>query len=99
MINLFKSLFIGSLLTGFLQTATAQPSQTGTLIDTLIIQLPEMMRSNESQARLMISELEKASLQLHHRHGIIQTAFFKAWLSYRHDPVDIALQRIDSALI
>ncbi|MBS1564689.1 MAG: tetratricopeptide repeat protein [Bacteroidetes bacterium] len=46
----------------------------------------------------MIEDLDKQSVQQQHRHGMIQTLFFKDWLSYRHDPADQAIRKIDSAL-
>ncbi|MGV3656782.1 MAG: tetratricopeptide repeat-containing sensor histidine kinase [Chitinophagaceae bacterium] len=67
-------------------------------LDTLIRRLPQAMRSDEQQARQMIAVLEKRSLQEQHRHGLVQSLFYKAWLSYRHDPAELAIQKIDSVL-
>lgn len=76
--------------------ATAQ--STNIPIDSIIIRLPAMMRSDEITARKMIEELAKRSVEEKHRHGIIQSLFFKAWLSYRHNPADVTIYSIDSAL-
>jgi signal transduction histidine kinase len=56
------------------------------------------MRRDENSARLLIDTLSQQSFARNYSHGIIQSLFFKAWLSYRHDPADIAIQKIDSAL-
>ncbi len=56
------------------------------------------MRSDEGAARVLISELSRRAPAENHKHGIIQSCFFKAWLSYRHDPVEMTLFSIDSAL-
>jgi signal transduction histidine kinase len=76
----------------------AQPPANDPVIDSLIVQLPAMMRSNEDSARQMINVLFTRSTQRKHSHGLIQSLFFKAWLSYRHDPTEVAIQSIDSAL-
>lgn len=76
-------------------TTIAQPNPT---IDSLITHLPATIRSNESTARLMISQLENLSKQHNHHHALIQSIFFKAWISYRHNPPDTVIASIDSAL-
>ncbi len=78
--------------------ATAQQASFNSSIDSLIINLPAMMRSNDSIATQMIAALEQQSLDQQHRHGIIQSIFFKAWRSYRNNPADITIKSIDSAL-
>lgn len=95
----FRKTFLISalfLINFCLQARAQQPVEK--TVDSLIIQLPAMMRSDENKARQMIAELERRSAQAHHRHGIIQSIFYKAWLSYRHDPADITISSIDSAL-
>ena len=67
-------------------------------IDSLITRLPAMMRSDEARARQMVDELARRSVAEQHRHGLVQSLFFQAWLSYRHDPADVAIGKIDSAL-
>lgn len=76
---------------------SAQQNNLNMAIDSLIIRLPAMMRSNEKTARKMIDELTLQSEQQQHRHGVIQSVFFKAWLSYRHNTADVAINSIDSA--
>lgn len=73
-------------------------AQQSRSIDSLIAGIPAMMRSNEDKARQMIAELEQQSTRWHHRHGIIQSTFYKAWLSYRHNTADTTINSIDSAL-
>ncbi|MGB8194736.1 MAG: hypothetical protein WCF67_22575, partial [Chitinophagaceae bacterium] len=73
-----------------------QPSNHS--IDSLISRIPAMIRSDEQAARKMIDELWQRSKQYDHQHGIIQTVFFKVWLSYRHNPPDVVINSIDSAL-
>lgn len=72
---------------------------TDTPIDTLIRRLPLLMRSNEEQARKEIAVLEQRSLREKHRHGLVQSLFHRAWLSYRHEPAEVTITRIDSALL
>jgi tetratricopeptide (TPR) repeat protein len=79
-------------------SALAQDTYTSLPIDTLIIHIPSVMRSDEAAARHMIAVLEKKSLQAQHRHGIVQTAFFKCWLKYRHEPTETTIKALDSAL-
>lgn len=67
-------------------------------VDTLIRRMPLAMRSDETNARKMIAILEKKSTLLGHQHGVIQSLFYKAWLSYRHDPAEVAIKKIDSVL-
>ena len=67
-------------------------------IDSLIRSLPALMRSDEQQARKVLAILEQRSLKEGHRHGMVQSMFHQAWLSYRHEPADVAIARIDSAL-
>ena len=93
-----QSLFIGLLLNCCFSALMARQKESHEPIDSLIIHLPAMMRSNESIARQMIDELTKRSVQLQHRHGIIQSVFFKAWLVYRHSTTEVAINNIDSAL-
>lgn len=73
----------------------AQPSLP---LDSLILRVPVLMRSDEKAARRAIDELARRAPQEGHRHGVVQSLFYKAWLSYRHDPADVAIRRIDSAL-
>lgn len=97
--NNFKHLLLSVvLLLGGFFCATAQSAYAQTPIDSLIKRMPVMMRSDEKSARQLLVELEKKAISQQHRHAIIQTVFFKAWLSYRHDPADIAISKIDSAL-
>lgn len=98
--NLFWRRFLLSfmLMMGSSFTVKAQTINSHAVIDTLITRLPAMMRSDEHRARQMIDELERLSVKQHHRHGIIQTIFFRAWLSYRHDPAEVTIQSIDSVL-
>ena len=69
-----------------------------TPLDTLIIRVPHLMRSDETAARRAIDELVRRAPKEGHRHAVIQSVFYKAWLSYRHDPADVAIRCIDSAL-
>lgn len=69
-----------------------------TPLDTLITRVPVLMRSDEGAARKAIEELARRAPKEGHRHGIIQSVFYKAWLAYRHDPADVAIRAIDSAL-
>lgn len=86
-----------SLIIGYFQPVAGQQN-THSTIDSLITSLPEVMRSDETKSRQMIFQLQELSEKQHYQHGIIQTVFFKAWLSYRHDPVDVTIRSIDSAL-
>jgi two-component system, NarL family, sensor kinase len=67
-------------------------------LDSLIKRVPLMMRQDEERARQLIDTLALQSTAAAYNHGIVQSLFFKAWLSYRHDPPDLAIQKIDSAL-
>lgn len=76
-------------------TLKAQPNP---VIDSLISSIPSAIRSNESTARQMISQLEQLSKQHNHHHALIQSIFFKTWISYRHNPPDTVIASIDSVL-
>jgi signal transduction histidine kinase len=97
-IHFWKHLLTSLLLIGFSGLGNAQSAIKDPLIDSLIVRVPLMMRSHEDSARRMIDELAKRSKQLQHKHGIIQSLFFKVWLSYRHNSADIAISSIDSVL-
>ena len=73
-------------------------AQSPVPLDTLITRVPVLMRSDESAARKAIGELARRAPKEGHRHGVIQSLFYQAWLSYRHDPADVAIRAIDSAL-
>jgi two-component system, NarL family, sensor kinase len=88
----FLSLFLAILCCNI---TVAQPNPT---IDSLITHLPSTIRSNESTARQMILQLENLSKQHNHHHALVQSIFFKAWISYRHNPPDTVIASIDSAL-
>jgi two-component system, NarL family, sensor kinase len=79
-------------------SATSAQASRDLSIDSLIRALPAMMRSDEATARSMIGKLEQKARAAGHRHGLVQAAFFKAWISYRHDPPEKAISAIDSAL-
>jgi len=89
-------LFVGLLVLSI--GANAQRPAEDPHIDSLIKQLPLMMRRHEDSARQMIELLAKRSAQVQHHHGFIQSLFFKAWHAYRHHPADIVINKIDSAL-
>lgn len=91
----WKRAFAAVLLLACCLVVKAQPSVP---LDTLIVRVPLLMRSDETAARRAIDELSRRAPKEGHRHGVIQSLFFKAWLSYRHDPADVAIHRIDSAL-
>ncbi len=93
-----QSLFIGLLIFCHCCPVSARQANFNEPVDSLITHLPAMMRSNEPVARQMIDDLHRQSVQLNHRHGIIQSVFFRAWLSYRHSTADVAIAAIDSAL-
>ena len=95
---MYKSILLVGFLSTSLCSIAQEPARDAT-IDSLIHQLPAMMRRHEDSARHMIDTLAKRSQQLQHRHGIIQSLFFKAWHSYRHQPADVAISSIDSALL
>lgn len=82
----------------FTDTANAQLTDKNSKLDSLIKRIPVLMRRDENRARLLIDTLTQQSHARKYSHGIIQSLFFKAWLSYRHDPADVAIQKIDSAL-
>ncbi len=82
----------------FLPNAAAWQSVGNRTIDSLIRRIPDLMRRNEDSARTLIRDLARQAEVANHRHGIIQSAFFRSWLSYRHDPADSAIAKIDSAL-
>lgn len=67
-------------------------------IDSLIASIPSAIRSNESTARQMIAQLEQLAKQHNHHHALVQSIFFKTWISYRHNPPDTVIASIDSTL-
>lgn len=75
-------------------TAKAQSED----IASLITSIPSAIRSNETTARQMIAQLEQLSKQHNDPHALIQSIFFKTWISYRHNPPDAVIASIDSAL-
>lgn len=88
-----RGLFVALLLLACSFGGKAQPP-----LDSLIVQVPLLMRSDEGAARKAIEELARRAPKEGHRHGVVQSLFFKAWLSYRHDPADRAIVLIDSTL-
>jgi two-component system, NarL family, sensor kinase len=90
-----RAFFAAALLFSDCPVATAQSPMP---LDTLIVRVPVLMRSDETAARQSIDELARRAPKEGHRHGVIQSVFYQAWLSYRHDPADLAIRRIDSAL-
>lgn len=93
-INRTRSLLFMLLFVLASSTANAQVKD----IDSLILSIPSAIRSNESTARKMIAQLEQLSKQHNHAHALIQSIFFKTWISYRHNPPDTVIASIDSAL-
>lgn len=88
-----RACFVAALLFSSCPRVTAQLP-----LDTLINRVPVLMRSDETAARRVIDELAHRAPREGHRHGLIQSLFYKAWLSYRHDPADRAIHAIDSVL-
>ena len=86
------------LVSIFYDSANAQLAGNHSTLDSFIKRVPVLMRRDENRARLLIDTLTQQSIASKYSHGIIQSLFFKAWLSYRHDPADVAIQKIDSAL-
>lgn len=80
------------------EASYAQSTPEYSSLDSIIRRVPLMMRSDENRARQLIDTLAHQSIAKKYNHGIVQSLFFKAWLSYRHDPADVAIQKIDSAL-
>ncbi len=95
--KLFR-VFLLLLLAGRSFTAVGQSPGDSARIDSLISSIPLLMQSDEEQAKLHISQLQQIAQKAQHRHGIIKTLFFQAWLGYRHGVVDAVINRIDSAL-
>lgn len=95
---ILKKLLFLFIVICYCLTVRAQYTSLEAPIDSLIIRIPAMMRSNENVAVKMIEALARRSAKEQHRHGVIQAAFFKTWLSYRHNPPDVAIKSIDSAL-
>lgn len=93
----FIHLLLPGLLLFFYFPALAQSSAKVT-VDSVIRQLPRLMRGDEGKARQLITTLEQQATAQHHQHGIIQALFFRAWLSYRHDAADVTIAKLDSAL-
>ncbi len=87
--------FFLSLL--FIAPSLAQKKDLA-IIDSLVRSLPAMMRSDEARAHKMIDELEHLSKINGHVHGLVNVSFNRAWLSYRKQPADSAIRKIDSAL-
>ncbi|MGZ5246272.1 MAG: tetratricopeptide repeat-containing sensor histidine kinase [Flavitalea sp.] len=80
------------------EASYAQTTPSIPALDSIIKRVPVLMRRDENKARQIIDTLSLQSTANNYKHGIIQSLFFKAWLSYRHDPADVAIQKIDSAL-
>ncbi|RYF89355.1 MAG: tetratricopeptide repeat protein, partial [Chitinophagaceae bacterium] len=78
--------------------AKSQSASKVAEIDSLIAQIPRMMRSDETVARNMVLQLRQLAEQEGHLHGIIQSVFSQAWISYRHQNADVTIAKIDSAL-
>lgn len=87
-----------ALLTCLVISVKGQMPGPQKTIDSLITRLPAIIRSNETAARQMVADLQKLSKAQHHTHGTIQSLFFRAWISYRHNPPDSVIASIDSAL-
>jgi signal transduction histidine kinase len=85
------------LLAGLLHQNGAY-AQSRTELDSIISQVPLLMRQDENKARKLIGQLSSRSVTTNYSRGIIKSIFFRAWLSYRHDSPDITIQKIDSAL-
>jgi signal transduction histidine kinase len=94
----FVSVLVIIGISSFPDTVSAQKADNHPVLDSLIKRIPVLMRRDENRARLLIDTLTQQSIARKYSHGIIQSLFFTAWLSYRHDPADVAIQKIDSAL-
>lgn len=68
------------------------------LIDSLISEVPVLMRSDEKLARKKIEQVKRLAIQHQYQHGLVESAFFQAWLIYRHGDMDVCIASIDSAL-
>lgn len=92
-------LFVGLLLQGLpISAQKPVPKEKIALIDSLIAQVPLLMRSNEKNARKHMKQIEQLSAAYHYQHGLVETAFFKAWITYRHGSADQCIRSIDSAI-
>ncbi len=88
------SIFLFALL--FINNTTF--AQSIASLDSIISQVPILMRQDENKARKLIEKLSQESKHASYQHGIIKSVFFHAWVSYRYDSPDITIQKIDSAI-
>lgn len=100
----FKRLFIVficvCLFIIFPTPAKSQSTQKKEIanIDTLISQIPVLMRSDEAAAKKKINLVFELSKKYKYELGIIESAFFRSWLQYRHGSADVCIKSIDSAI-
>jgi signal transduction histidine kinase len=67
-------------------------------IDTLIAQVPLLMRSDKKAAVNKILQIQQLSNKYKYKNGIVEGAFFRSWLKYRYESADECIKSIDSAL-
>ncbi|MGZ5255843.1 MAG: hypothetical protein ACXWCT_15650, partial [Flavitalea sp.] len=65
-----------------MEASYAQSTPSIPALDSIIKTVPVLMRRDENKARQIIDTLSLQSIENNYKHGIIQSLFFKAWLSY-----------------
>ena len=73
-------------------------NQTNAQIDSLIVKVPGLMRSNISQAQKIIADINRLSKAVNYRHGIIEGTFDRCWYAYHMGDIDKSILLLDSSL-
>jgi len=93
-----KILFLGLFcLLGIMAKAIQSHDQTKH-IDSLIKQVPVLMRSHAGKAKKQIQLISELSNRYNYKHGQIESAFFRSWIRYRQSSADSCILSIDSAI-
>jgi signal transduction histidine kinase len=96
-----KFLVVVFTLLFFISSASAQEIKTNKQtanIDSLIAQVPGLMRSDKKLALQKMQQIQALSTKFNYKHGLIESAFFRSWLTYRYGPADECIKSIDSAI-
>lgn len=73
-------------------------NQTNAQIDSLIVKVPGLMRSNISQAQKIIADINRLSKAVNYRHGIIEGTFERCWYAYHMGDIDKSILLLDSSI-
>ncbi|WP_316768909.1 sensor histidine kinase [Pedobacter frigiditerrae] len=96
-----KVLAIVFLVFSLSSIAFAQSAKTNAQtsnIDSLIAQVPGLMRSDKKLALQKMQQIQVLSTKANYKHGLIESAFFRSWLTYRYGSADACIKSIDSAI-